>query len=758
MSTTLEVRLHTFTAPLARVCLWHLCRRGVLLMMAAALLAPWVKAAEPNAQPGPRVLPENMLPNDTRLGPLKDLDGYFPFHPFQFPAPWFHRAEQVRRQILVALGLWPMPEKTPLNPVIHGKMDRGDYTVEKVYFESYPGFFVTGNLYRPKGKSGRRPAVLTPHGHWSKGRFYDQGELNVRKEIVDGAERFEEGGRSPLQSRCVQLARMGCVVFFYDMIGYADSVQIPEELAHGFSKQRPEMNTIENWGLFSPQAEAHLQSVMGLQTWDSIRALDFLLSLPDVDPDRVGVTGASGGGTQTFILCALDPRPTAAFPAVMVSTAMQGGCTCENASLLRVDTGNVEFAALFAPKPLGMTAADDWTKEMPSKGFPELKTHYAMLGSLDNVMLKPLVHFGHNYNYVSRAAMYGWFNRHLNLGLQEPIVEEDYRRLTVGEASVWDDTHPKPEGGPDFERKLLHSLAESAEKQLNIACESSAQYRDLVGGALEVMIGRNLDETGEVELRKTRAQDRGAYQETCGLLHNITHGEEIPCVLLEPKKQNGRTVIWVDEKGKAGLYEADQPSSETRRLLDAGFSVLGADLLFQGEFVHAGQDMTKNRLVSNPREFAGYTYGYNRTLFAQRVHDILSLIKFAGSRGSGRESLQVVGLAGAGPWVAAAVAQAGPAVNSAAVDTGGFRFGKILDLQDVNFLPGGARYGDLPGILAVCSPVSLWLAGEGKQGPSLVRSMYEKNGAAKSLTTFEGDGPRARAAAIEYLIANSSVK
>lgn len=380
----------------------------------------------------PRSLPAGQLPDDVRLQPLKDLDGYFPFTPSANREAWQTRAERVRRQLLVTLGLWPAPTKTPLNAVIHGRIEREDYTVEKVYFESLPGFFVAGNLYRPKGPiDEKRPGVLCPHGHWNDGRFLDTGVDEVRKEIADGAERFEEGGRSVLQARCVGLARMGCIVLHYDMIGYADSVQITQELAHGFAKQRPDMNTAENWGLFSPQAEAHYQSVMGLQTWDSIRALDFLLAQPGVDAERIGVTGASGGGTQTFILCALDPRPTVAFPAVMVSTAMQGGCTCENACGLRVNTGNVEIAGLFAPKPQGMTAANDWTKEMAAKGFPELKQHYTLLGAPDNVMLKAAVHFGHNYNAVSRTAMYAWMNRHFKLGLTEPIVERDYHRLST---------------------------------------------------------------------------------------------------------------------------------------------------------------------------------------------------------------------------------------------------------------------------------------------------------------------------------------
>src|SRR5207302_7061597 len=131
------------------------------------------------------------------------------------------RRKAVREQLLVATGLWPMPEKTSLNAVIHGSVDRDDYTVEKVFFASQPGHYVSGNLYRPKNKSGKVPGVLCPHGHWANGRFYDAGEAAARKQIEEKAEKTLEGARYPLQARCAQLARMGCVVFHYDLVGAA---------------------------------------------------------------------------------------------------------------------------------------------------------------------------------------------------------------------------------------------------------------------------------------------------------------------------------------------------------------------------------------------------------------------------------------------------------------------------------------------------------------------------------------------------------
>jgi dienelactone hydrolase len=725
------------------------------MLFAAFVAALVIGASFPARAQGPRALQEGQALNDRRLQPLKDLDGYFPFSPPRTAAEWDARAERLRRQLLVSLGLWPMPTKTALNAVIHGKIDRQDHTIEKVYFESAPGFFVTGNLYRPKGKNGKLPAVLSAHGHWESGRFHDKGLQRVRQEIAQGAERFEEGGRSPLQARCVQLARMGCVVFHYDMIGYADAGQIPMSVAHSFARQRPEMNRPQNWGLYSPQAEAHLQSVMGLQTWNSIRALDFLLALPDVDQSRVAVTGASGGGTQTFILCALDSRPAVSFPAVMVSTAMQGGCTCENASLLRVGTGNVEFAALFAPKPLGLTAADDWTREMAGKGFPELRELYSMLGAPNNVALTSLLQFGHNYNYVSRASMYHWVNQHLKLELPEPIVEEDYKRLGMEEMSVWNDQHPQPEGGADFERKLLRWLHDDSENQIRQSRGALEQFREITAGGVDVVIGRNIETAGQVEWQQTAQRDHGSYTESAGLLRNSTYTEELPAVLLQPKTRNGQTVIWISDSGKAALFRDGQPRDAIRKLLDAGVLVVGLDLLFQGEFVQDGQPVTRTRRVQNPREAAAYTFGYNHALFAQRVHDILSAMNYIRLREPSPGTIDLVCLDAAGPIAAAARAQSGSVITRAAINTTGFRFGNVSDIHDANFLPGGAKYGDLPGMLALGAPGKLWLAGEEGAVPELVNDIYTLAGAAGRIVIAPGEPRQLDQSAAAWLITDA---
>ncbi len=678
----------------------HHARRLVLAL--ALALAPAPGAALWAA--GPRVLPAGQLPDDHRLEPLKDLDGYFPFTPPTSKVAWAKRTERVRRQILVSQGLWPMPTKTPLNAVIHGRIEGDTYTVEKVYFESAPGFFVTGNLYRPKNITGKVPAVMFAHGHWTDARLSETGDDELRQEIATGQERFEVGGKSRFQSLCVQAARMGCVVWQWDMLSDSDSVQFSRALVHGFAKQRPEMNTTENWGLYSPQAETHLQSIMGLQTWNAIRSLDFVLSLPEVDPERIAVTGASGGGTQTMILSAIDPRVALSFPAVMVSTAMQGGCTCENASLLRVGTGNVEFAALFAPKPLGMTCANDWTREFSVKGYPELQQLYAFLGAPDNVMLSRGEQFPHNYNAVSRSAFFTWLNHHFKLGQTEPVIERDYQRLSREQLTVWDAQHPAPKAAdPDFERGLLQAWHKDSEKQLAaLADKSPDKYHEILRGGWDIVLDGGLSEGGEASWKVTDKQDKGGWILMAGLLRNTSYHEEQPAVFCYPKNWNGHTVIWLSAEGKAGLFANDGfLKPEVQKLVDSGATVLGLDLLYQGEFLAEGKAFTQTPKVRNPREAAAYTYGYNSAVFVHRVQDVLTAVKYIHGHERPSKRLSLVALDSTGPIAAAARAQAEGTIDQAAIHIGDFRFGKVLDLRSPDFLPGGAKYGDVPALLTL---------------------------------------------------------
>jgi len=455
------------------------------------------------------------------------------------------------------------------------------------------------------------------------------------------------------------------------------------------------------------------------------------------------------------MVSAIDPRVAVSMPCVMVSTAMQGGCTCENCCLLRIDHGNVEFAAMFAPKPLGLTAADDWTKEMATKGFPELKQHYAMFGAEDNVMLNNRIEFRHNYNFVNRTAMYEWFNKHLKLDAD--TKERNFKRLSTEEMTVWNDDHKRPEGGDDFERKLLRWWNDDTNKQLAEIRpknkKSLAKFREVVGGAIDAIIARRLPDPKQIEYDQSIKEDMGSYIQMAGLLRNKQHGEELPILFLYPKEWDGQVVIWIDSQGKAGLYNKDgSPKDEVAKLIDEGVTVVGADLLYQGEFLADGKPVEKTRRVKNTRESAAYTFGYNHTLFARRVHDILTLIAFVQSHELEPSHVHLVGLEGAGHWVAAARAQAGDAVDRAAIDTGGFRFANVRQIRSPDFLPGGAKCGDLPAMLALSAPNALWLAGEDMRSAALVRKAYRSAGAKESLTETKAPADERRMAAVKWLL------
>jgi hypothetical protein len=422
----------------------------------------------------------------------------------------------------------------------------------------------------------------------------------------------------------------------------------------------------------------------------------------------------------------------------------------------------VEFAARFAPKPLEAISADDWTHELTTKGGPELQQLYTLLGAKDNVLITSFLQFKHNFNYVSRAAMYPWMNEHLKLGLKEPIVEEDFVPLKPEEATVWDEKHAKPAAGEDYERSLLKIMTVDTDRQLAKLVphdeKSLAKFRDVVGGAWEILIGRGVSKPAQVEFQQvgeTKRHDK--YLEKAGLLRFKPAHEELPIVILQPLGETRRTAIWIDPAGKAALYNADgSVRAALQRLLEGGVQIVGLDLLDQGEFLANGKPLTETRVVDQPKNAvnsAAYTFGYNRPLFAERVHDVLTAVSYFRGDDKPWGVVDLVGLNGAGHWAAAAKAMAGDAVDRVVVETGGFRFADVPATNHPDFLPGAAKYFDLPGLLALCAPGEIWLSDvSAADSPTVALAAYTSAGAAKKIEWPEGGGSTPEDAAITWLL------
>jgi dienelactone hydrolase len=318
---------------------------------------------------------------------------------------WLARAVAIRQNVLGGMRLQRLPPACPLKPIRHSVRKDNGYTVENVAFESLPGFWVTGNLYLPEHIDGKAPGVLCTHGHSPDGRMNEA-----------------------TQTRSAALARMGAVVFAYDMVGYGDSQQVPH----------------------------HHSETMRLQTYDSMRVIDFLLSLGTVDETRLAVTGESGGGTQSFLLSCVDDRIDVSVPVVQVSAHFYGGCVCESGLPIHkspaIETDNVEIAATIAPKPqLIVSDGGDWTANVPDIEFPYLQRVYGLCEADANIENAHFAQEGHDYGPSKRAAMYKFLAKHFKLDLdriQNAAGQIDEKLVTVhpqNELRVFTADHPRPD-------------------------------------------------------------------------------------------------------------------------------------------------------------------------------------------------------------------------------------------------------------------------------------------------------------------------
>ena len=581
--------------------------------------------------------------NDTRVYQTRDVNTLYTF-PGYTKAEWMAKTAELREHILVSNGLTPMPEKTPLNAHVFGRIEREDYTVEKVYFEAYPGFFTTGNLYRPKGMKGPFPGIVSPHGHWGGGRLENS-----------------EAGSVP--GRCINFAKQGYVIFSYDMVGRCDS---GEQIDHAYGGEREAL-----WGL----------SLMALQLWNGVRAVDFLETLPDVDADRIGCTGASGGGTQTFMLTAIDDRIKVSAPVNMISAHMQGGCLCENAPNLRVDISNIEIGALMAPKPLLLVSATgDWTRNTPTVEYPAIRSIYAHFGAEDKVH-EVQIDADHNYNKDSREAVYAWFGKWF-LGEEDATkfkevpfdVERDEDLLVFHNREL-------PEHALDAEG-LTRSWIETAQEQLAARKPASAedleQFRVEMGGALQHSLSISIPDS--TRPNPVEGDDFTAQPLVIG------GNNQLPALFLTPKTdaQNGSATLIVHPQGAMNLIdpETGQPIRLVRDLLAAGESVLGVDLFLTGAHRAADGKVIRDDSI---RHFTTY----NRTDAVLRVQDILTALAYLKSQAAVHS---LVGLGKAGLWCLLAAGFAD--VDRTVVDANRFDSDKDAAYLQTLSIPGIRRVGD----------------------------------------------------------------
>jgi dienelactone hydrolase len=517
---------------------------------------------------------------DARNINLPNTNTHLPLPSFASLEAWEQRKAFLRNQILVSAGLSPMPEKTPLHAQVFGKIEEKDYSIEKVLLETLPGFYLGGNLYRPRNGKAKHPGILNPQGHWPYGRLENEPLYSA-------------------PSLGISLARQGYVVFAYDMVGYNDTIQVPHRF--GSAEQRL-------WS-FGP---------LGLQLWDSIRALDFLASLDDVDPSRLGITGASGGGTQTFLLTAVDDRIQFASPVNMVSAIMQGGDLCENAPGLRINTSNVEIAAMFAPKPmLLVSATGDWTHNVPKEEFPAIRRIYDLYGKGDQVEVVQIDE-QHNFNRLSREAVYRFFAKHNpELSDSRELTEHDISIPMIQEMTVLSN-RTLPPGALDFDGvfRLWQSLAE---KQ-NEHNQDRDFLRDRLRQTLAVEIPH--DVAAEVKGRSI-------------VLGRPASGDRVSGIQIEGK---GRTAIVVDPRGSAAALESDTVKGLRKEghpilLLDV-FQTGSAKAPRPGDIAVGPIPKPADDADEEERADAEAGYGkfltFNVSVDAARVQDIVTAIVYAG--------------------------------------------------------------------------------------------------------------------------------
>ncbi|MCE9604936.1 MAG: prolyl oligopeptidase family serine peptidase [Planctomycetia bacterium] len=511
----------------------------------AALAGPWLNlvagsatsalfaADPPPAKPAPVVPPLNRLPrmvHDYYVTQMRDAErrGIERRAALRTQADAQAYIADVRTQIAKSFGPWP--ERTPLHARTVKSIERDAYVIENVIFESRPKFYVTANLYLPKGLKGKAPGVIGSCGHSHNGKAYP-----VYQSFAQG------------------LARQGYVCLIFDPIGQGERLQLPDEHLHS----RIGVGVAEHCMVGNAQFLAG-EFFGSWRAWDAMRALDYLLTRPEVDPRHIGITGNSGGGTMTTWLAAVEPRWTMAAPSCFVTTLRRN---LENElpadteqcppGILADGLDYVDFLAVMAPKPIAILAQekDFFDVRGTLETFERLKAVYKLFGAEENVSL----HIGpgpHGYAQDAREAMYSCFNRATGLG-PSPAKEP---KLTIEDEAVLQCTEKGQVAA--LESRTVYSFTSETAKQFAAQYAKPARARP-AGAALRAAVEAVLklpERRKTVDFRIPRPRAATGYPLPHATTYYVETEPGIQAVVIRPiaerhlsrpPRQTNRAILYV---------------------------------------------------------------------------------------------------------------------------------------------------------------------------------------------------------------------
>lgn len=594
------------------------------------------------------------------------------------------RISDLKHKYQLLLGV--LPERTPLNARVSGTIEGDGYRIEKVVFESRPGHHVTGNLYVPAGPpSPPRPGVLVLCGHSNLGKAHE-----------------------PYQLASILLCRSGMVTLIVDPICQGERFQLLDDKGRPLTRGGTTAHTLLDVG-----ANLVGTDVTAYELWDNVRALDYLASRPEVDPKRLGVTGNSGGGTQTAYLMAFDPRVAVAAPSCFITSqeklfktiGPQDGCqNLPGEGIMGIE--HADFITMRAPLPTIILAAerDYFDIEGTRSTFAEAGRFYAALGFPERLDLFTFDD-PHGFSRPRREAAASWMRRWL-LDDPTPVVEP---ALTVRkEKELW--ATPTGQVGSSFEGEVtVADLNLDLAKSLGMAREDFWKDNPKADCIAEVKkIAGIRDVTGRPEVVPFGTVTRRGYRIE-KLLIRRTGEVPLPSLLFIPEAASGKlpAVLYVDGRGKG--FEARR-KGEIPRLVREGNIVLSIDVRGFGETADDRKAKSNDRKYMNSEHRnARLADHIGRPLLGQRVEDVIVALEVLLSRDDvDPGKVRLVGVGRAGPV----------ALHAAAIDT---RFtsvtlqGSIFSWVDTvasplapeqmtHVVPGALIFYDLPDLVRAVEP------------------------------------------------------